>query len=75
MINFPYDVSDRHITVISNLKDFKVVWHMFVKKIAREISTISRAPTLYAAKSGYQYNSKIGLGFPTGSLKLFCEIS
>ena len=45
------------------------------KKIAREISTIRRAPTLYASKSGYQYNWKIGLGFPTESCKLFGEIS
>ena len=64
MINFPYDVSDRHITVIRNLKDFKVVWHMFVKKIAREISTISRAPTWYASKKWLSVQLKNRFGLP-----------
>ena len=73
--DFPYDVSDRHITLISNLKDFKVVWHIFVKKLQEKFPQSEEQLHCMLAKSGYQYNWKIGLGFPTESRKLFGEIS
>ena len=49
---------------------------MFVKKLQEKFpQSEEHLHCIYASKSGYQYNWKIGLGFPTESRKLCGEIS
>ena len=48
---------------------------MFVKKLQEKFPQSEEQLHCMLAKSGYQYNWKIGLGFPTESRKLFGEIS